>query len=43
MTRFASQTLAALAAVTIALTSLSAVTSVPAQPQFVAVAAPVLA
>ena len=43
MTRFASHILAGVAAIAIALTSLSAVTGVPAQPQIVALAAPVLA
>lgn len=42
MTRLFNNSLAALAAVVIAFTSLSAITSVPAQ-QHVAIAAPVLA
>lgn len=43
MTRFATNTFAAVVAVFIAATSISAVTNVPPQPTFVAVSAPLVA
>ncbi len=43
MTRFATNTLAAFVAVMIAATSLTAITSVPGDPQFATTAVPVLA